>query len=253
MIIIMFWFQFFYDGYKYIIMKCLNIPDIFVLICNETTAKNILKFKLLSMQHKKIIENENFVNVPVIIKNEFNLYHIITNYKFKNLDLRMIIYNWSKYIDILQHYHTLNLEYTNMPDFCIEQLKGCHTLNISRKLITDNCIKNLKHCHTLIMNFTSLTDRGVKYLGNCHRLELFDTHITDKVLKKLKGCHTVDVGYSMITNKGLKYLGNCHTVKIAFTKTDFKGMRYLKKCCMVELVSNKINDAYILRTYKFTI
>ena len=173
-------------------MNVLLFDDLFSTICLYFNIKDIINFELISTYHHRLIRKTTSF-LPVLIRNETSLKHIIQNYHFKNLLFKSSV-NVNLYLDYLKNCHMLDLAYTNINDESVKELKYCHKLNLSGTKITDNGLKWLTNCHTLYLYGTWITDEGVSKL-NCHILDLSSTNITDEGIKAFKNrrlylCHT---------------------------------------------------------------
>ena len=152
-----------------IVMNPLYLDDLFIsIITILNDFKMIVKLELLSKYHQNKIRKNNWY-IPVKIKNDIILRHVINKYRLKNLDLSC------KSFDI---------------NIFIKELKNCHTLDLYGTAITDESVKELKNCHKLYLAGTKITDASVKELKNCHTLYLYDTKITNTCVNELRlnGC-----------------------------------------------------------------
>jgi hypothetical protein len=136
----------------------LLINDIFILICQE--CNSILKLKLISKSHEKIIKHNNFYGKNIYIKDSDTLDHTFSNYKFKNLtiDCKCSV---NKHIKKLKKCYKLNLESSNITNYNMIKLKRCHTLNLSYTNIMNNTVMELKGCNELILEGTELSEEVI--------------------------------------------------------------------------------------------
>lgn len=230
-------------------MNSIYVYDLFILICNEIKIHKLPKLELISAYHKNIIQNYEWTNTTLLVKNELFLQHILKNYNFRNLQ---IIFNVNSYMDQLKNCHTLMLE-AMINTENIPKLKGCHTVHFANSITPVEILQKLKYCNTIRTYSVAITDKCLKKLRNCYKLEFRSPKLFYQLM-----CEGINVNFDdeifffmpMITNKGIKYIKNCHTLYLNVPHVTNKGISKLKNCHTLYLNSWFITNECIKKLKK---
>lgn len=76
------------------------MEDIIILILNNFTISQIIKFELVCKTYKKLIRNHHWINKKITLYKKN--YYILINYNFKNISVVIDSKKINKYIDHLK-------------------------------------------------------------------------------------------------------------------------------------------------------
>ena len=150
-------------------MNPLLIEELFIQICYHISKVRILiEFETISKWHKEAIRKNKWLNLPVQIKNDDNVFLMLKTHNFGYLDL----------------------SFTEVTDKCVSKLVNIHTLNLRNTKVTDKAVSKLVNVHTLDLTDTDITEKVLVKLINARVIYVIDMDISDECIQKMRsnGC-----------------------------------------------------------------
>ena len=110
-------------------MDILYLNDLITLFCHELGCRDLINFGAISKYHNYFVKKNKWKHLPIKVRSEDNLFLMIKNYSFVNLNLFYENVD-DRSVSLLSNLHTLNLACTHVTDKSVSLLTNLHTLNL---------------------------------------------------------------------------------------------------------------------------
>lgn len=240
------------------------ISELFLLICDELSQKEMIKLELLSKFHYNCITCTVWPSIIVGYRSEF----LIRKYKFESITLNTRINSESLVYqrNNLKHFNANSLQIGDTLSLYLDQ---CQTIELIRTNINNESLKYFINCKELYIGYNeNITDEGLQYISEyCKKLIMLDIRgtnitdngvflmshleclllndnkqITDISVKSLVNCKSLGLSKTSISDESVKQLINCYYLNISRTKITNDGVMSFIKCKILTCGFTRITD-----------
>lgn len=199
-------------------MNPLYISELFILVCENLTDKEIFRLESLSHFHSNLIKTYVWKHFTFRINGYFpKMKNALRKNQFRSIEFVPATQVNDKYMKLLQYQKNLKdfkAVICEITDKYICYLHSCESVNLNNTLITGECLKHLTNCKTLtISNNHRINNTGLEYIGkhfkNILYLNIENTNISDTGVQYIGHIPSLILCRNIITNNCIKYLMNC--------------------------------------------